>query len=426
MHVAHALERARAKGFTVPKTMRTRALAYLAEIEEHFHPHTPDEVRRVIRAYALYVLRLAGKADARKAKALVDEVGLEKLPLEALAWILPTLHESTAHEALAAKIERHLGNRVTETAAAAHFATEYADGAHLVLHSDRRADALVLEALTITEPGSDLVPKLVRGLLGHRRAGRWSSTQENAFVLVALDRYFEQYEKATPSFVARAWLGDAYAGDHAFRGRTTERHHIDVPMAWLADRKGEQDLVLTKTGKGRLYYRVGMRYAPRDLALPPYDAGFVVERRYEAVDHEGDVRRDDEGHWHIKAGARVRVRVTMVADGRRYHVALVDPLPAGLEALNPALATTGALPPDPDDAGQGGFWWWTRTWYEHQNLRDERVEAFTSLLWSGVYDYDYLARATTPGRFVVPPSKAEEMYHPETFGRGRGDVVIVE
>jgi uncharacterized protein YfaS (alpha-2-macroglobulin family) len=43
-----------------------------------------------------------------------------------------------------------------------------------------------------------------------------------------------------------------------------------------------------------------------------------------------------------------------------------------------------------------------------------------------VYDYDYLARATTPGTFVVPPPKAEEMYHPETFGRGRGDFVVVE
>ena len=34
--------------------------------------------------------------------------------------------------------------------------------------------------------------------------------------------------------------------------------------------------------------------------------------------------------------------------------------------------------------------------------------------------------ATTPGVFVVPPPRAEEMYHPETFGRGATDRVIVE
>jgi alpha-2-macroglobulin len=54
------------------------------------------------------------------------------------------------------------------------------------------------------------------------------------------------------------------------------------------------------------------------------------------------------------------------------------------------------------------------------------VEAFASLVWEGVHTYTYVARATTPGVFVVPPPKAEEMYHPETFGRGGTDRVIVE
>ena len=40
--------------------------------------------------------------------------------------------------------------------------------------------------------------------------------------------------------------------------------------------------------------------------------------------------------------------------------------------------------------------------------------------------YTYVARAKTPGTFVAPPPKAEEMYSPETFGRGQGDRVIVE
>jgi alpha-2-macroglobulin len=52
--------------------------------------------------------------------------------------------------------------------------------------------------------------------------------------------------------------------------------------------------------------------------------------------------------------------------------------------------------------------------------------AFTALLWDGVHGYSHVARATTLGTFVVPPPKAEEMYHPETFGRGRRDRVVVE
>ena len=116
----------------------------------------------------------------------------------------------------------------------------------------------------------------------------------------------------------------------------------------------------------------------------------------------------------------------MVANTRRYHVALVDPLPAGLEIINPALGRLGrACLPTPVDR-QDRWWWWWWPWYEHQNLRDERAEAFTTLLWDGVYDYSYVARATTPGEFVVPPAKAEEMYTPEVFGRSASDKVIVE
>ena len=74
----------------------------------------------------------------------------------------------------------------------------------------------------------------------------------------------------------------------------------------------------------------------------------------------------------------------------------------------------------------GPWWWWSRPWYDHENLRDERVEAFASLLWDGVWSYSYFARATTPGNFVVPPAKAEEMYMPETFGRSAGDRVVIE
>ncbi|MFN2282537.1 MAG: hypothetical protein ACK2TZ_11790, partial [Anaerolineales bacterium] len=204
-------------------------------------------------------------------------------------------------------------------------------------------------------------------------------------------------------------------------------HLTEVPMNYLVDTEfEEQDLIISKEGPGRLYYRLGLKYAPTDLKLEPLDMGFVVQREYEAVDDPEDVKRLEDGTWVIKAGARVRIRLTMVADNRRYHVALVDPLPAGLEIINPALAVSGTVPQDPNSSESSYGWWWWWTWYEHQNMRDERAEVFTSLLWDGVWEYTYVARATTPGTFVVPPAKAEEMYSPEVFGRSSSDWVIVE
>lgn len=424
IHATHAMVVAEQKGYAVDPAMKQRSLGYLRTIESHLPSWYSKESKWSLRAYALSVRALAGDPDVGKANALVAEAAVDHLPPEAMGWILPTLHTRPGG-ANETAIRTWLTNHVAESAAGAHFVTGYEDGAYVLLHSDRRVDGVLLDALVQTDPKNPLIPKLVNGLLAHRVQGRWDNTEENSLILLAMDRYFHAYESVTPDFVARAWLGAGFAGEHTFRGYSTERSETDVPMAWLQSQGGAQDLVLQKDGAGRMYYRVGLQYAPTDLRLPPSDQGFTVERRYEAVDAPTDVRRDDEGVWHVKAGARVRVKLEMVTPMRRYHVALVDPLPAGLEVMNPDLAGTGTLPTE-ESAAPGPFWWWERTWYEHENLRDDRVEAYTSLLWDGVWSYTYVARATTPGSFVVPPAKAEEMYAPETFGRSAGDRVIVE
>jgi uncharacterized protein YfaS (alpha-2-macroglobulin family) len=425
IQATHALVEAKANGYGVQADRLEQALWYLTNIEEFYPADYGQQTKDTLSAYALHVRNLAGDRDAAKADELYRRAG-DGLGLDAVAWLWPVLDDAGAD----AEIERLFQNRVTETAGAATFTTNYGEDAYLILHSDRRTDGIILDALIAEAPDSDLIPKVVSGLLGNQTRGRWNNVQENSFILLALNNYFDTFEAETPDFVARIWLGDLYAAEHVFEGRTTDRGETLVPMAELLEQAegGATNLVVSKEGAGRLYYRLGLRYAPEDLDLDPLDRGFVVQRTYEAIDDPDDVTRDADGTWRIKPGAEVRVRLTMVADSRRTHVALVDPLPAGFEALNPALAVTGPIPQDEgfgdEGFGRSTFWWWQ--WYEHQNLRDDRAEAFASLLWAGTYDYTYVARATTPGTFVVPPTKAEEIYEPETFGRSGSDVVIVE
>lgn len=278
----------------------------------------------------------------------------------------------------------------------------------------------------------ELVARLARGLMAHRVRGRWSNTQENAFAGVALARYLARAEASEPALDIRAWAGPRLAGEHAFRGRSDERRQIEIPVDSLGPPGAELDLTLAREGAGRLYYRVGLSYAAAG-ARPAIARGFEVGRAYEAVDDPDDVRLDEDGTWRVRFGARVRVRLSVAAAGPRYHVALVDPLPAGFEAVNPALAGTAgasgrlayANPRAADvamapRAGHGRFP------AEHANVRADRFEAFTTLLQPGTRDITYLALATTSGDFAVPAPRAEEMYAPETFGRGQTARLIVE
>ena len=95
----------------------------------------------------------------------------------------------------------------------------------------------------------------------------------------------------------------------------------------------------------------------------------------------------------------MRVRIRMVTPGERHHVALVDPLPAGLESVNPALAGSESVAQHPTrNAGHGHESWRdSEHWFIHQELRDDRTQAFASTLEAGEFEYAYIARATTPG-----------------------------
>ncbi len=189
--------------------MQQRLLEYLRQIESHYPSWYSQHTRQTLSAYALYVRNLMGDRDPHKALKLIEDAGLDNLSLDAVGWLWPVLQDAPGASAQLEDIRRLVNNRVVETAGAANFTTSYDDQNYLLLGSDRRTDAILLDALIGDNPQSDLIPKVVNGLLAHRTQGRWDNTQENVFVLLALDRYFNTFETQTPDFVARIWLGDA-------------------------------------------------------------------------------------------------------------------------------------------------------------------------------------------------------------------------
>jgi uncharacterized protein YfaS (alpha-2-macroglobulin family) len=462
IQVAQALSLARDKDYTVDADVLKKSERFLKDIASHIPAAYSERSKISIEAKALnvrYRLKDSDPSAARRlikralkpqtkidrkdppiplAKLASDKVSSD-LSLETAGWLLPVICHDKDSAAEIELIRRLFDAGIKETASTASANDGgYGDWGYCIFYSPRRTDAIVLEALMEDQPKSELIPKMVKGLLAHRKNGTWEGTQENGYILQALDKYFAVYESQTPNFESQAWLGETLVGLQKFVGRTTETRVINVPMSYLAERN-DGDIVINKVGPGRLYYRIGLDYSPRNLVLKPADFGFTVERTYEAVDNPGDVKKDDNGVWHFKSGATVKAKLKFSTPGARYHVAMMDPLPAGAEPLNPDLSGSRTqVPPDaqsPAPTGRGGIskffetpfiWWWPRTWFEHQNLRDHQAEAFQSLLFAGKYDYTYMMRATTPGDYIVPPTKVEEMYMSETFGRSGSDHVIIE
>jgi len=424
VHAVHALAVGVESGFEKFRRPLRRGLEYLREIDERVSRDRSPNVRNTIRAYAEYVLQKAGAFRPDRAAKLAGGTIGEELSVEAAAWLLAALGANDSERRLQTSLRRQLENRVVEESGTAHVTTDYRGGSHLVMHSDGRTDALMLEALLRSSgsgPGP-LARRFVQGLLENRVRGRWSNALENAFSLRAIERYYEERGGEHPDFAADLWIGESYLGRHEFRERTVSRRRVNVPVSVLRDRADDEEAPfrIRKVGdEGRLYYRMRLEFARLASSREAVERGFAIRRTFRSVDDSDEVERREDGSWRVEAGARVRVEVEMVAPSKRRHVALRDPLAAGVVPVRSSIATSESI--RGDEEGSGSVSRGYGDWFDHQNLRSERAEAFARSVEAGVYSYTYVVRADVPGEFVVPPVRVEQLYHPETFGRGSPD-----
>ena len=62
----------------------------------------------------------------------------------------------------------------------------------------------------------------------------------------------------------------------------------------------------------------------------------------------------------------------------------------------------------------------------HQEYRDDRYVAALSIPAEQTRHLLYLARAVTPGQYVIPPAQVESMYRPDwqAIGRSAGELQV--
>ena len=112
----------------------------------------------------------------------------------------------------------------------------------------------------------------------------------------------------------------------------------------------------------------------------------------------------------IRQGDRIIIQVSgRSGQGRSMALVVDDPLPAGFE-IETVLG--------PDDAQGGPFrFLGTLTPANVQESRDDRYVAAMSLTGHAGFSFAYVARAVTPGDFLLPGAEARDMYRPGVNAR---------
>jgi uncharacterized protein YfaS (alpha-2-macroglobulin family) len=265
--------------------------------------------------------------------------------------------------------------------------------------SESRSMALVLIALLEADPSSALIDPLVLGLKKRRVGGRWESTQENVYGLLALSDYARRQAAGKAKLTIK--LGETTLKDATLTGGGLMR--VRVPLAGLA--KG-QTLAL-EASEPVFYNAVLYKVRPEPVAQA-LDHGFAVQRDYLDLETQRPIAT-------ARVGQLVKVRLHVSSPNAQQYVALSDPLPAGFESINSSLATERDVSSHEDRP-----WQW-----DYRALRDERTDWFVDGLEAGAQTLEYVMRATHVGTFTAPPARAEAMYVESVMGHSASHVLTV-
>ena len=169
---------------------------------------------------------------------------------------------------------------------------------------------------------------------------------------------------------------------------------------------------------GQLVVRAETRYLPAadGSQVAPAAQGFVVSRElFEYVGEDQPMARIplEEGGKIVSltVGTVIEDHVQLVNNEDRTYVAVVVPLAAGMEPLNPRLATA---PPEAKPKGQ------LTMAPSYVAYMDDQVAFYYDELPKGNYDFYFRTRATIPGSFIQPAAFAEMMYQQSISGNSSG------
>ncbi len=413
--VAEFMIEAREAGFTVDEAVLERLLTSLEQALRSDYSRFIDGESYLERAWALSALAQAGRFNAAYAAELARRA--QFLDTEGLAQVLFAFARAGETSAATDRLLQELWEDVVfrlhqGREIYAGLRTTASARNRLVLPSETRAVAEATRALVRLDPKQPRVPVLVNGLVTLGRDDGWGDTNANAAALLALAERLSPASGTPGQARSTATLRFAGREEALLLGPSS-------PLRYQAlSGLGSGQLSLAPGAAGPVLARVETSYvpAPDGSQVSAEGHGFVVTRELLRVGGEdeplGRLPLDEAGTTQAFAvGDVVEEHVVVVCPKQRHYVAVTVPLAAGMEPLNPNLATA------PPEARPRGSQTLEPTYVAHL---DDSVSFYYDSLPAGTYHFYFRTRATIPGTFIQPAAKAAMMYDGAVFATSNG------
>ncbi|MGE3840686.1 MAG: alpha-2-macroglobulin [Vicinamibacterales bacterium] len=393
-------------GLPVDDQVLRRAARATAQLYAEYPRAVPE-----LKAYLTWVLEMAATRDliarqgdeAWESHSVVDQLWAQREQMSAYGRALLLLVLEARRDARAEALAESLVNDATTTGDLAWWTSDRDPLLGDQVDTSVEATALALQALAARMPDHPTIDRAVRWLMANRVGGAyWGSTKQTAMALYGLLAVMTARGEQPSTFDVDVFVNEQRV--------TTERF---TPDDWTAAqparvsvpaRAGRNDVRLTIAGTGSVYWTATARYY--DVREPIEREGtrtLALKREYFALTPvttaAGMVYRTQALPEQVRPGDLILVRLTAAGSKDWRFLVVDDPIPAGTEPV---------LEPESINLERPTSWWTG----SRREYRDDRVVQFQEGFGEGRYEYHYLLKAVTPGRFRARPAQIQPMYVP--------------
>jgi uncharacterized protein YfaS (alpha-2-macroglobulin family) len=416
------LVEARAAGYPVDGKLLERMTRALEQALRSDYGRFVDGEAFTERCLALGALAAAGRFNAAYAAELARQA--QFLGMEGSAEVLLAFAGAGAGGSappgtvggLAKKLADGVTTRLRQgTEVYAGLREDWSGRNPLILPDEAATVAVMAQALARANAEPARRALLVEALVTLGKGDGWGSTRANAAALLGLAQFL------TPPFAgSRPRAVDVRFGGEAATVATS----AGAPVGILVNAEaGAGEAVLRPAEAGAVVLRADTEYVPLadGSRVAPQAGGFAVARELLLVRADGApperMPLDEPGREiALTVGDVVEERVRVTNPEERHFVAVVVPLAAGMEPLNPNLATA------PPEAKPAAALTLAPTYAAYL---DDQAAFYYDTLPKGTYEFAFRTRATVAGVFVQPPAKAELMYDGAVRGNGAGARIAI-
>ncbi|MFM2179758.1 MAG: hypothetical protein RL015_3856 [Verrucomicrobiota bacterium] len=407
------LMRARDSGVNVPPEVIDRLLGYLSKklrgLEEE-----KDLYKITDSAFALYTLAKGKKAEPAYQNLL--HAKRDRLPeaarlYTALAMCLSDAPDQQIKEMLGwkppappappeKKPASKAKTKAKKTSPAPALAVTSPAWSHWAGNAANKGLRLIAYThLGLTQDAEALTKSLLQSRNGR---GEWGNTFANAWTLTGLAAYERSLKKSAEPLVAKV-LWDAQKAE-----LTVPAHPGSAKVSFDLNSKLSAAPLKIELPAGReVFSRLDARSHAQAREFKGENKGYVIERLYEKLLPDGSTSEASD----LRVGDMVVISLTLDIGGGDRYLAINDPLPSVLEAINPEFESQNARSADQLPEG-------IEAWFcDHREIRADRALFFTDYApQKGKFQLRYLARAIAEGDTIAPPARIEAMYQPNKYG----------